>query len=297
MLLAGSHKAWGQRASVAAALLVCAVVSAAAAEPKRVMFLRSFGDDFEAEDTFADYLRTDLAEKSPYLVDQYELMLEIGRFSDGEQDAALVEYLKALFAGRPPDLVVTMVSPAARFAQRHRHDLFASTPVLFAALDARLGNEALTAHDAIVPVSLDGRAIIENIRQTLPSTTTVAVVFGDAPIEKFWAKEFRGATQQFENRINFIFLNELSLEDIVKRVAVLPPRSAVYFGDLVVDAQGDLCHAFDERRGIARAPPSQNNSHGFKAESSGFPLPCSSQLERVSTSARLAVHELRPHPR
>jgi signal transduction histidine kinase len=70
-------------------------------------------------------------------------------------------------------------------------------------------------------------------------------VFGDAPIEKFWAKEFRGATQQFENRINFIFLNELSLEDIVKRVAVLPPRSAVYFGDLVVDAQG-IQHRQDE---------------------------------------------------
>jgi signal transduction histidine kinase/ABC-type uncharacterized transport system substrate-binding protein len=245
MLLAGIHKAWRQRASVAAAVLVCAVVSATAAEPKRVLFLRSFGDGFEAEDTFADYLRTDLAEKSPYLIDQYEVMLEIGRFSDGEQDAAL-EYLKALFAGRPPALVVTMVGPAARFAQRHRHDLFGSTPVLFAALDAQaLGNEALTAHDAIVPVSLDGRAIIENIRQTLPSTSTVAVVFGDAPIEKFWVKEFRGAIQQFENQINFIFLNELSLEDIVKRVAALPPRSAVYFGGLVIDAKGSQ-HSQDE---------------------------------------------------
>ena len=86
-----------------------------AAEPKRVLVLHSFGDDFEAEDTFADYLRTDLAEKSPYHIDQYEVTLEIARFSDGEQDAAFVEYLKALFAGRPPDLVVTMVSPAARF--------------------------------------------------------------------------------------------------------------------------------------------------------------------------------------
>jgi signal transduction histidine kinase len=210
------------------------------------LFLRSFGDDFEAEDTFADYLRTDLAEKSPYLVDQYEVMVEIGRVSDGEQDAALVEYLKALFAGRPPDLVVTMVSPAARFAQRHRGDLFASTPVLFAALDGgALGNDALAARDAIVPISVDPRAIVENILETLPSTTTVAVVFGDAPIERFWLKEFRRTVQQFEKRINFIFIDELSLEDIVKRVAALPPRSAVYFGDLVVDAQG-VPHRQDE---------------------------------------------------
>jgi hypothetical protein len=40
----------------------------------------------------------------------------------------------------------------------------------------RLGDHALTANDAIVSVSLDPRPIIENVLQTLPSTTTVAVV-------------------------------------------------------------------------------------------------------------------------
>src|SRR6516165_12408896 len=156
------------RAFVSAALLASAVVAATAAEPKRVLVLHSFGN-FEAEDAFGDYFRADLAEKSPYPIDQYEVTLEIAHFSDGERDAAFVEYLKALFAGRPPDLVVTLVSPAARFVQRHRHDLFASTPVLFAALDARaLGDEALTGIDAIVSVSLDQHAIIENIQKTLP---------------------------------------------------------------------------------------------------------------------------------
>src|SRR6516225_3443502 len=204
------------RAFISAALLACAVVGATAAEPKRVLVLHSFGDDFEAEDTFADYFRTDLAERSPYPIDQYEVTLEIARFGDGERDAAFVEYLKALFAGRPPDLVVTMVSPAARFVQRHRHDLFASTPVLFAALDARaLEDEALTGNDAIVPVSLDLSAIIENILQTLPNTTTVAVVIGNAPIEKFWVKELRREAQPLESRVHFDFLNELSFGDML----------------------------------------------------------------------------------
>jgi signal transduction histidine kinase len=217
-----------------------------AAEPKRVLVLHSFGDDFEAEDTFADYLRSDLAEKSPYPVDQYEVTLEIARFRDGERDAAFVEYLKALFAERPPDLVVTMVSPAARFAQRHRHDLFPSTPVLFAALDARaLEDEALTGNDAIVPVSLDLRAVIENILQTLPGTTTVAVAIGNAPIERFWVKQLRQEVQPLESRIHFVFLNELSFGDMLARAAALPPQSAIYFGDLIVDGQG-MPHRQDE---------------------------------------------------
>jgi hypothetical protein len=67
--------------------------------------------DFQAEDTFGDYLRADLAEQSPYPLDRYEVSLEIARFNDGERDEAFVGYLRALFADRPPDLIVTMVSP------------------------------------------------------------------------------------------------------------------------------------------------------------------------------------------
>src|SRR3974390_771377 len=189
----------GRSAWLAVALLVFAIVSAAAAQPKRVLFLRSFGDDFEAEVAFADHLRTDLAEKSPYPLERYEVSLEIARFAEGERDAVFVEYLKALFAGRPPDLAVTMIGPAARFVQRHRHDLFPSTPVLFTALDERvLNKEALTANDAVVAVTTDVREIIENILEVLPSTTTIAVVIGNSPIEKFWVKELHQAAQPFE---------------------------------------------------------------------------------------------------
>jgi signal transduction histidine kinase/ABC-type uncharacterized transport system substrate-binding protein len=230
---------WARSAWVAAILLAFAAGNATAAEPKRVLVLHSFGWNFQAEDAFGDYLRTDLADKSAYLLDRYEVLLEIARFSDGERDEAFVGYLRALFATHPPDLIITLVSPAARFIQRHRRDLFPSTPVIFAALDARATKGAtLTANDTMVAVSTDLNAIIENILRTLPNTTTLAVVIGDSPIEKFWVNEFLQAFQPFEGRVKPVFMNELSFGDIQKRVAALPPASAIYFGDLVIDAQG-----------------------------------------------------------
>ena len=117
---------WARNAWMAVTLLAFAAGSATAGEPKRVLLLHSFGWNFQAEDAFASYLRTDLAEKSPYSLDRYEVSLEIARFNDGERDEAFVGYLRALFAARPPDLIITMVSPAARFIQRHRGDLFPS---------------------------------------------------------------------------------------------------------------------------------------------------------------------------
>ncbi len=226
-------------ACMAVALLAFAAGNATAAEPKRVLLLHSFGPNFQAEDAFAGYLRTDLAEKSPYPLDRYEVSLEIARFSDGERDEAFAGYLRALFATHPPDLIVTLVSPAARFIQRHRRDLFPSTPVIFAALDARAIKDAtLTANDTMVAVSIDLNAVIKNILRTLPNTTKLAVVIGDAPIEKFWVNEFFGALRPFDSRLKPIFMNDLSFGEILKRVATLPPGSAIYYGDLVVDAQG-----------------------------------------------------------
>ena len=224
---------------MAVTLLALAAGNATAAEPKRVLLLHSFGWNFQAEDAFAGYLRTDLAEKSPYALDRYEVSLEIARFTDGEQDDAFVGYLRALFATHPPDLIITMVSPAARFIQRHRQDLFPSTPVIFAALDARAIKDAtLTANDTTVAVSIDLNAAIENILRTLPNTTTLAVVMGDAPIEKFWVNEFLQALRPFEGRVKSVFVNDLSFGEIQKKLAALPPGSAIYFGDLVIDAQG-----------------------------------------------------------
>ena len=230
---------WARNAWMAVTLLAFAAGSATAAEPKRVLLLHSFGPDFRAEEIFADYLRTDLAERSPYSLDRYEASLEIARFADGERDEAFAGYLRALFAGHPPDLIITMVSSAARFIQRHRQDLFPSTPVIFAGLDARAISDAtLTANDTMVSVSTDLQTIFGNIFRTLPNTTTLVIVIGDTPIEKFWANEYLHALQPFEGRVKSVIMNDLSFGEIQKRVAALPPASAIFFGDLIIDAQG-----------------------------------------------------------
>ena len=90
----------------------------------------------------------------------------------------------------------------------------------------------------MVAVSIDLNAVIENILRTLPNTTTLAVVIGDTPIEKFWVSEFLRAFHPYEGRVKSVFMNDLSFGEIQKRVAALPPASAIYFGYLVVDAQG-----------------------------------------------------------
>jgi hypothetical protein len=57
----------------------------------------------------------------------------IGRFSDENAELAFAEYLLALYANRPLDLIISIGAPAAGFIQWHRKQLFPITPMLFTA--------------------------------------------------------------------------------------------------------------------------------------------------------------------
>jgi signal transduction histidine kinase len=64
------------------------------------------------------------------------------------------------------------------------------------------------------------------------------VVTGNSPNEKFWVESISNELKPFAGRVTFTWLNELSFEDMLKRVAALPPRSVILFIYLSVDAAG-----------------------------------------------------------
>jgi hypothetical protein len=143
-------------------------LSVATAEPKRVL-LHSFGQDFAPWSELARTFRTELDRQWPQPIDLYEASLAIARFADNDQEAPFVDYLRALFTNHRLDLVVTIGAPAASFFQRHRQQLFSSTPMLLTALEQRrIPLASLKANDAVTAVSVDFVGVIENILHVLP---------------------------------------------------------------------------------------------------------------------------------
>jgi len=96
----------------------------------------------------------------------------------------------------------------------------------------------LTENDAVAGVAANFPAVIENILRVLPDTKTIAVVMGDSPNERYWLEVLRKEYAQFADRLSFVWSNNMSFTDILKQVAVLPPRSAIFFFLMNVDAAG-----------------------------------------------------------
>ena len=220
-------------------VLIFAATSAAAAEPKRVLLLHSFGPQFAPWAFFAGQFREELFKQSPDKIDLYEASLEGARFQQPDEQRPVVDYLAALFGTRKLDLIVTIGAPAAFFVQKYRAQFFPSTPLVIGASEHRaIDYGSLTSNDAPVTVTLEFKEWIENILQVLPDTTHIAWVVGASPLERFWTEEFRRISQPFTDKISFEWFNDLSFEDMLKRVSMLPPHSAIFFVDLRIDAAG-----------------------------------------------------------
>ena len=238
-------------------LLLCATASAAASEPKRVLLLDSFGRDFAPWNECARDIRAELLRQSPEPIDLYDVSLVTARFTGDQQDGPFVDYLRALFADHPLDLVITIGAPAARFAQRYRQQLFPSIPVLYTAVEQRVPLAGLAENDTAVAVTIDITGVVDNILRVLPQTNNIAVVIGNSPIEKYWLEQIRGAVQPFTNYVTFTWFNDLSFDEMLKRAAALPPRSAILFGLLSVDAAGvphEEMSALTSLHAVAKAP-------------------------------------------
>jgi signal transduction histidine kinase len=236
-------------------VLLLAMTGAAFSQPKRVLIVHSVGRDFSPWDDYARKIREELRLQSKDPIDIFEVSLSTARFPDGNEDA-FVSYLNAVFSERKLDLIVTIGGPAARFFQQNRQRIFPSIPTLYAALAQQMSSNA-PATDAMVSVSVDVSSTPDQILKLVPETTKVFVVMGSSPIEKLWLEEMRKLFQPLTSRLEITYSNELSLEQILEQVAILPPRTFIVYGQMLVDAAGVVHEgnrAIDQIHAVANAP-------------------------------------------
>jgi signal transduction histidine kinase len=272
-------------------LFACSIASAA--DSKRIVLLHSFGRDFKPWSEYAKAIRGELEKQSPWRLDLVDHSLLTARFSDENPERPFVDYLRALFAKQPPDLVVSIGAPAAGFVQRHRRDLFGVTPMLFTAVEQRrVKFTQLTPYDAVVAVAHDFPAAIENILRVLPDTKNVAVINGNSPLEKYWLEEMRRDFKPFEDRVAFTWYNDLSFEDILKQAASLPPHTAIFWHLMSVDAAG-LAHeggaALSRLHDAANAPIFSYDDSFFGRDLVGGPMHSVADGSRQTASAAMRI--------
>jgi signal transduction histidine kinase len=300
--MAASRLSWLKRLMWFAATVVLAVsIGGTAAYPrsaaraKTILFLYSFDRNFEPAATWGREIRRELTQQSPWLLDIQEQSVVTARNDDSATEAKLVDYLGALYAQRPPDLIVAISAPAARFVQRHRAALFPTTPMLLAVVETRrVEPSMLSEQDAVAGVRYDPVAAFDTVLRLLPGTKAIAIIIGNSPNERFWVEELKRILRPLlKNKVEWTFYNERPFEEILKEVASLPPHSAIFYQQLWVDGEdtvygdkGPLKRIYE----VANAPIFSFDETYFTGEVVGGPM--FSPAEGARSTAAVAVRML-----
>lgn len=261
-------------------------------DSKRVLVLHSFGRDFKPWSEYATSIRTELDRQSPWPIDIIDHSLVTARSSDEDSEKPFIEYLRALFSRRLPDLIISIGAPAAAFVQRNRQQLFADTPMVFTAVEQRrVQFSRLTANDAVVAVRINYLAAFENILRVLPDTRTITVVVGTSPIEKFWKEAIAKEVEPVSGRVTLSWIDHLSFEELLQNAARLPPQSALFWELMIVDAAGVVHEgntALTRLHAVANAPIFSYDESFFGRAIVGGPF-----LRVIDTSRETAAAAVR----
>src|SRR6476620_3757200 len=282
-------------AALVVALLLATLCQSQAAdpEPKRVLMLHSFGPRFKPWSDYAQSIRSEISQQWQKPVDFLDMSLVTARQSDEASEAAFVEYLRALYANQPFDLIVAIGAPAANFVQRYRERLFPKMPMVFTAVEQRrVQYEKLTENDTVVAVAHDFPAAFDNILRVLPLTKTIAVVNGASPNEAFWQEEMRRELAPLSGRVELRWYNEKSFEEILIDAARLPPHSAIFWHLMNLDAAG-VAHvtndALNKLSSSANAPVFSYDGSFFDGATVGGPMHSVHKLSQITAAVAVRI--------
>jgi signal transduction histidine kinase len=274
------------------AFLIFAAIGAAA-EPRRVLILHAFGHAYSPWSDMAASFREELVKKSQEPIDFYEVSLDTARVQDSQDEGPFVEYIRAVLSGRKLDLIVPVGAPAAFFLQRHRQAIFPTTPMMIVGADVRrISGTPRAANDVTVLLDLDLPAYLRNILQLRPETTDIAVVVGNSPVERYWTSELRRDFQRFADRVNIIWLNDLTFDEMLKHAATMLPQSAIFWFLLSEDAAGvpySQDRALEMMREVSAAPIFGMGDFELGRGIVGGPLMQTSALGRQAAEVGLRI--------
>jgi len=126
----------------------------------------------------------------------------------------------------------------------------------------------------------------------LPDVRTVMVVIGASGLERFWLQEVQRQFRPFENRVTFVWTNAMSTDELIRRSASLPPRSAILYGIWSLDAKSVPqmeAQTLDALHAAANAPMFGLHAHQLGHGIVGGPLLSLDNLSHESAAVALRL--------
>ena len=165
-----------------------------------------------------------------------------------EHRKQLVEMLRLRYGQRNVDLIITTFPEALQFVLKEGRSIFPDVPILalFLPPDFRTPktNRRIIEHR----IRLDMAGTLKLALKLVPGTKSVYVVNGVHARDKVFENQARHDFKQWENKLDFRYVTDMSLEDVLATVSSAPPGTIIFFISVFADSTGKGYNARDAVR-------------------------------------------------
>jgi PAS domain S-box-containing protein len=186
-------------------------------------------------------------------VDVYDEYTGLDRFSGPAYDEALLALYREKYRSRNVDLLVAVGPTALEFVVARK--FLPGVPVVTCYVSRRIVETARSGRPALTGAlpAQNAPRTIDLMLSMYPATRRIHVVLGASEYEQGQARRGREIFARFADRVDLVYLNDLSLEQIEARVAKLGEEDLILFGSLLQDAAGRDFHSNEALARISAA--------------------------------------------
>jgi len=206
---------------------------------KEVLILHSYHQGYKWTDDITAGIRSVLGDDDSINL-QIEYM-DTKRIADQAYLDQLLELYKQKFEGRQFDVVISSDNNAFDFLIDHRDTLFPGTPVVFSGVNF-FTESMLEGQDLFTGVNEDAsiRGGFEIALQLHPDTTQIVVVNDTTATGKRIHQKLLEIIPDFQDQVDFVLLEDLTMAEVRQAVGDLPPDSLVFYTLFLRDESGQF---------------------------------------------------------
>ena len=136
----------------------------------------------------------------------------------------LANMLRRKYARSGIDLIITLHAPAMTFLLNEAKDIFPDVPIMSWNVQEAFKEEDGKNRIIHLSIGLDLQGTLERALDLFPQTRRVVFIIGVSEIDKYVETEAKSAFADWKNRLQFEYTSNYSIEEILKRIADLPPE-------------------------------------------------------------------------
>jgi len=222
----------------------------------RVLVLHSYHHGFTWSDSVSEGIQQVFSAPDSDVELVFEFM-DTRRVFSNEYFEELERLLRLKYAERQPDVVICSDDQALQFYLDRGDRLFPGKPAVFCSVSGyepsmREGRELTGLIEA-----LEIRGTLDVALRLHPNTEQVAVITDLTRTGRALKAKAEAAFRDFESRVKFQYLEDLTVDELEQKVAALPPRTIIFLFIFSRDKAGRVFtheHNLDRLRRHAEVP-------------------------------------------